>query len=103
MASQIGTSLDKVDPNIFEYTIHKIAHAVVGCATAAATKQSCEAGAIGAGVGEIVAELMIPAGKTALDLTDAERTKLRIQVNLLRVRQLLLLDTMLILRQIVRI
>ncbi len=77
LASQIGTSLDKVDPNIFEYTIHKIAHAVVGCATAAATKQSCEAGAIGAGVGEIVAELMIPAGKTALDLTDAERTKIK--------------------------
>ncbi len=23
LASQIGTSLDKVDPNIFEYTIHK--------------------------------------------------------------------------------
>ncbi|MFK6082197.1 DUF637 domain-containing protein [Acinetobacter baumannii] len=77
LASQIGTSLDKVDPNIFEYTIHKIAHAVVGCAAAAATKQSCEAGAIGAGVGEIVAELMIPAGKTALDLTDAEKTKIK--------------------------
>lgn len=77
LASQIGTSLDKVDPNIFEYTIHKIAHAVVGCAAAAATKQSCEAGAIGAGVGEIVAELMIPAGKTALDLTDAEKNKIK--------------------------
>ncbi|MFI7966078.1 DUF637 domain-containing protein, partial [Acinetobacter baumannii] len=51
LASQIGTSLDKVDPNIFEYTIHKIAHAAVGCAAAAATKSSCEAGAIGAGVG----------------------------------------------------
>lgn len=77
LASQIGTSLDKVDPNVFEYTLHKIAHAVVGCAAAAATKQSCEAGAIGAGVGEIVAELMIPAGKNALDLTDAERTKIK--------------------------
>lgn len=76
-ASQIGTSLDKVDPNIFEYTLHKIAHAAVGCAAAAATKQSCEAGAIGAGIGEIVAELMIPAGKTALDLTDDERTKIK--------------------------
>ncbi|XZW25632.1 two-partner secretion domain-containing protein [Acinetobacter baumannii] len=77
LASQIGTNLDKVDPNIFEYTIHKIAHAVVGCAAAAATKQSCEAGAIGAGVGEIIAELMIPEGKTALDLTDAEKTKIK--------------------------
>ncbi|MEB3863133.1 DUF637 domain-containing protein, partial [Acinetobacter sp. IK31] len=77
LASQIGASLEKVDPNVFEYTLHKIAHAVVGCAAAAATKQSCEAGAIGAGVGEIVAELMIPEGKTALDLTDAERTKIK--------------------------
>lgn len=76
LASQIGTNLDKVDPNVFEYTIHKIAHAAVGCAVAAATKSSCEAGAIGAGVGEIVAELMIPEGKTALDLTDDERTRI---------------------------
>ncbi|MGQ1705149.1 DUF637 domain-containing protein [Acinetobacter baumannii] len=77
LASQIGTSLDKVDPNIFEYTVHKIAHAAVGCAAAAATKSSCEAGAIGAGIGEIIAELMIPEGKTALDLTDDERTKIK--------------------------
>ncbi|GAA5003079.1 hypothetical protein GCM10023206_06440 [Acinetobacter puyangensis] len=77
LASQIGTSLDKVDPNVLEYTIHKIAHAAAGCAAAAATKASCEAGAIGAGVGEIVAELMIPNGKTSLDLTDAERTKIK--------------------------
>lgn len=77
LASQIGTSLDKVDPSAFEYTIHKIAHAAVGCAASAATKASCEAGAIGAGVGEIVAELMIPDGKTALDLTDLERTTIK--------------------------
>ncbi|MDM1275392.1 MULTISPECIES: DUF637 domain-containing protein [Acinetobacter] len=77
LASQIGTSLDKFDPSAFEYTIHKIAHAAVGCAASAATKASCEAGAIGAGVGEIVAELMIPDGKTALDLTDLERTKIK--------------------------
>ncbi|GAA5003086.1 DUF637 domain-containing protein [Acinetobacter puyangensis] len=77
LASQIGTNLDKVDPTVFEYTIHKIAHAAVGCAAAAATKASCEAGAIGAGVGEIVAELMIPNGKTSLDLTDAERIKIK--------------------------
>ncbi|WP_171251982.1 DUF637 domain-containing protein [Acinetobacter baumannii] len=77
LASQIGTSLDKVDPNVFEYTIHKIVHAAAGCAAAAATKQSCEAGAIGAGIGEIVAGLMIPEGKTSLDLTDTERTKIK--------------------------
>lgn len=77
-ASQIGGSgLDKVDPSTFEYVLHKIAHAAVGCAAAAATKASCEAGAIGAGVGEIVAGLMIPEGKTALDLTDDERTRIK--------------------------
>ncbi|MDR6796009.1 DUF637 domain-containing protein [Acinetobacter calcoaceticus] len=77
LASQIGTNLDKVDPSTFEYILHKIAHAAVGCAAAAATKASCEAGAIGAGVGEIVAGLMIPEGKTALDLTDTEKTKIK--------------------------
>lgn len=77
LASQIGTNLDKVDPSTLEYVLHKVAHAAAGCATAAATKASCEAGAIGASVGEIVAELMIPAGKTALDLTDAERTRIK--------------------------
>ncbi|MGG6542751.1 UNVERIFIED_CONTAM: DUF637 domain-containing protein [Acinetobacter baumannii] len=76
LASQIGTSLDKVDPNIFEYTIHKIAHAAVGCATAAATKSSCEAGAIGAGVGEIVAGLM-PEPANGIEYTDAEKLKIR--------------------------
>lgn len=55
LASQIGNSLDKVNPNTFEYVLHKVAHAAAGCAAAAATKASCEAGAIGAGVGEIVA------------------------------------------------
>ncbi|MCH4244047.1 DUF637 domain-containing protein [Acinetobacter gerneri] len=77
LASQIGFHLDKVDPNVFEYTIHKIAHAAIGCATAAATKASCEAGAIGAGVGEIIAGLMIPEGKTSLDLTDDERNRIK--------------------------
>ncbi len=77
LASQIGKSLDKVDPNAYEYLFHKIAHAAAGCATAAVTKASCEAGAIGAGVGEIVAGLMIPEGKNALDLTDAERASIK--------------------------
>ncbi|MEO4078587.1 DUF637 domain-containing protein [Acinetobacter pittii] len=58
LASQIGDNLDKVDPKFWEYTIHKIAHAAVGCAAAAATKASCEAGAIGAGVGEVVASYL---------------------------------------------
>lgn len=58
LASQIGDNLDKVDPKFWEYTIHKIAHAAMGCAAAAATKASCEAGAIGAGVGEVVASYL---------------------------------------------
>ncbi|MDX8239898.1 DUF637 domain-containing protein [Acinetobacter pittii] len=58
LASQIGDNLDKVDPKVWEYAIHKIAHAAVGCAAAAATKASCEAGAIGAGVGEVVASYL---------------------------------------------
>ncbi|MND50577.1 Filamentous hemagglutinin [compost metagenome] len=41
-----------------EYVLHKVAHAAAGCASAAATKQSCEAGAIGAGVGEAMAEYL---------------------------------------------
>ncbi|WP_217484525.1 DUF637 domain-containing protein, partial [Acinetobacter lactucae] len=41
-----------------EYVLHKVAHAAAGCAAAAATKQSCEAGAIGAGVGEAMAEYL---------------------------------------------
>ncbi|MDS7930458.1 DUF637 domain-containing protein [Acinetobacter sp. V91_7] len=58
LALGIGDFLDFSNPDIWEYTIHKIAHAAAGCAAAAATKASCEAGAIGAGVGEIVAGLM---------------------------------------------
>ncbi|KAF1026825.1 MAG: tRNA nuclease CdiA-2 [Acinetobacter bereziniae] len=41
-----------------EYVLHKISHAAAGCAAAAATRQSCEAGAIGAGVSEAVAEYL---------------------------------------------
>lgn len=41
------------------YALHKIAHAAVGCGVAAATKQSCEAGAIGAGIGEVIAQEML--------------------------------------------
>lgn len=77
LASQIGTGFGKVDPGTLEYVLHKIAHAAAGCATAAVTDSSCGAGAIGASVGEIVAELMIPEGKTALDLTEAERKSIK--------------------------
>lgn len=58
----------------FEYTVHKIAHAAVGCAVAAAKKSTSETDA---GVVEIIAKLMIPEGKIELDLTGAERIKIK--------------------------
>ncbi len=75
LASQIGDNLDKMDPSVWEYTIHKIAHAAVGCA-AAATKASCEAGAIGAAVGEIVASLM-PDPANGIEYNDEEKFKIK--------------------------
>lgn len=41
-----------------QYILHKILHAAAGCAATAAKQAECEAGAIGAGVGEVVAELL---------------------------------------------
>lgn len=41
-----------------DYLLHKIAHAAAGCVSAIVAKANCEAGAIGAAVGEIVAEEM---------------------------------------------
>lgn len=76
LASQIGDNLDKMDPSVWEYTIHKIAHAAVGCAAAAATKASCEAGAIGAAVGEIVASLM-PDPANGIEYNDEEKFKIK--------------------------
>ncbi len=57
------------------YILHKIAHAAVGCATAAATKQSCEAGAIGAGVGEIIAQEMLH-GRNPTFVSAEEKAKI---------------------------
>lgn len=76
LASQIGDNLDKMDPSVWEYTIHKIAHAAVGCAAAAATKASCESGAIGAAVGEIVASLM-PDPANGIEYNDEEKFKIK--------------------------
>ncbi|WP_228156353.1 two-partner secretion domain-containing protein [Acinetobacter seifertii] len=76
LASQIGDSLYKSDPTILQYTIHKIAHAAAGCAAAAATKSSCEAGAIGAGIGEIVASLM-PKPINGIEYNDEEKVKIK--------------------------
>jgi len=41
-----------------EYVLHKVAHAAAGCVSAAIGQKSCEAGAIGAAVGEVMAEYL---------------------------------------------
>ncbi|ANB92140.1 hypothetical protein MOVS_09330 [Moraxella ovis] len=63
------------------WLLHKIAHAATGCAAGALQKQ-CEAGAIGAAVGEVVAgQLSRPYyqnidGNTILILTDEQRNSI---------------------------
>ncbi|MGR2922985.1 hypothetical protein FY049_21045, partial [Acinetobacter sp. 1125_18A] len=53
------------------YVLHKIAHAAAGC-VAGALQKSCEAGAIGAAMGEIVAGA-IPSDKPVDQMTNEER------------------------------
>ena len=53
------------------YVLHKIAHAAAGC-VAGALQKSCEAGAIGAAIGEIVAGA-IPSNKPVEEMTNEER------------------------------
>ncbi|MEG1708610.1 MAG: DUF637 domain-containing protein [Acinetobacter sp.] len=53
------------------YMLHKIAHAAAGC-IAGALQRSCEAGAIGAVVGEIAADL-VPRNKELKEMTQQER------------------------------
>ncbi|GLG83435.1 two-partner secretion domain-containing protein [Acinetobacter calcoaceticus] len=48
----------KDNPDLFDKVLHKIIHIAAGCAIGSVQKQ-CEAGAIGAGVGEILAETMV--------------------------------------------
>jgi hypothetical protein len=43
-----------------EYLAHKLAHALAGCVAGAAASGTCKDGAIGAAMGEIVAQLMPP-------------------------------------------
>ncbi|HCA5150408.1 DUF637 domain-containing protein [Acinetobacter baumannii] len=63
-AQNIGLSLDIKDPTVIDSLLHKIAHIASGCVTGAIQKQ-CEAGAIGAGVGEIVAGMIEQPNKDA--------------------------------------
>lgn len=61
MAKGIGENYSpflKDNPEVFDKILHKIIHMAAGCAVGSIQKQ-CEAGAIGAGVGEILAESMI--------------------------------------------
>jgi filamentous hemagglutinin family protein len=60
-ASNIGQGYKNGDGALSElqgqYIAHKVAHALVGCASAAAKDSSCAAGAIGGAVGEAFAEM----------------------------------------------
>lgn len=57
------------------YVLHKIMHAAAGCAVAAAQRQACEAGAIGAAVGEMVAGSMM-GDRTVGQLTEQEKQQI---------------------------
>ncbi|HEZ2028754.1 TPA: DUF637 domain-containing protein, partial [Neisseria meningitidis] len=55
-----GEVASKIKFNLSEdYITHKIAHAIAGCAAAAANKGKCQDGAIGAAVGEILGETLL--------------------------------------------
>jgi hypothetical protein len=57
-ASNIGEAYkDNLGVLKDQYLAHKVAHALVGCASAAAKDTSCAAGAIGGAVGEAFAEM----------------------------------------------
>ena len=71
LSQNIGLELDVKDPSNFEYLLHKIAHIAAGCAAGALQKQ-CEAGAIGAGVGEVVAGMIEQPSKDA-SLTEIKK------------------------------
>lgn len=54
------------------YILHKIAHAAAGCMAATIAKSDCEAGAIGAAIGEMAADL-VPTSTPIEQMTAAER------------------------------
>jgi len=63
LSQLIGSNIDGFTGTQVEYILHKIAHAAAGCVAAAAQKAQCEAGAIGAAVGETVAGVMLNQNK----------------------------------------
>ncbi|HGG9611204.1 TPA: DUF637 domain-containing protein, partial [Neisseria meningitidis] len=70
-----GEAASKIKQLDQHYIVHKIAHAIVGCAAAAANKGKCQDGAIGAAVGEIVGEALTN-GKNPDTLTAKEREQI---------------------------
>ena len=54
-----------------DYLAHKLAHALAGCIAGAAAQGTCRDGAIGAALGEIVAQLMPP--KNGIAYSDSEK------------------------------
>jgi hypothetical protein len=54
-----------------QYLAHKLAHALAGCVAGAAAQGTCKDGAIGAALGEVVAQLMPP--KNGIAYSDNEK------------------------------
>ena len=66
-----GAAASQIKDLNLDYVAHKIAHAVAGCAAAAANKGKCQDGAIGAAVGEIVSEELLN-GRKVEDLSQQD-------------------------------
>jgi len=64
----------KDNPDIIDKILHKIIHVAAGCVVGSLQRQ-CEAGAIGAGVGEILAETMINNNLESQTLIDETNIK----------------------------
>jgi len=64
-----------------QYVLHKVAHALTGCAAGAVLSNSCKSGAIGAAVAEMVAELLPPANGIAY--SDIEKKQVVDRVKLI--------------------
>ncbi|NMG50937.1 hypothetical protein GO613_22890, partial [Azoarcus communis] len=74
-AGEIGAWYADANTDIAgKYLAHKVAHALLGCAGAAAKGDDCASGAIGGAVGEAFAEMMGHA--TEGPLTDAQRKQI---------------------------
>jgi len=75
LSEQVGLEFDIENKTLVDEILHKVAHIASGC-VAGAIQQQCEAGAIGAGVGEIVAGYFDkPADTASQQEKDAFRAK----------------------------